>query len=244
MFLWFLGIAAFVGGAALVRALRTATTKVEPSLAAAGAAIAPKQTRSAIGVSSAPSSGGDAIPKGNLKTLPVLPLDQWATVEFGGHTFKVHPTYLGPARIGEAADLAKKNGWTLPSPALVDAIWRAADLKLMPNPQSPNKGMSASQAAKQAQAIADQIGDMSFTLLGGTHKDIVDVNGKHGIYGWHVADADIPAFIKKAGFDPRKIGGPDATPGPGQIIQGANTTSHDASYGDYSQGLRPIVQVS
>lgn len=210
---------------------------------AAAIKVAPKQTRSAIGISSA-SSGGDTIPRGNLEALPVLPLDQWATVEFGGKTYRVHPTYLGPARIGEAAALAAKNGWILPSPAMVDAIWRAADLKLMPHPQVPNKGMSATQAAKQAEFIQNQIGDKSFTLLGGTHKDVVSVNGKHGIYGWHVADEDIPAFTKQAGFDPRKIGGPDATPGPGQIIQGANTTSHDDSYGDYSQGLRPIIEVT
>lgn len=202
-----------------------------------------KQSRSAVGVPHA-AGGSDSIPRGNLDSLPLQPLTDWTTVQFQGKTYKVHPTYLAPARIGEAAELAAKNGWTLPTPALVDAIWRASDLKLTPHPMVPNKGMSASQAEQHAHVIQDQIGDKTFTLLGGTHKDVVLSNGKHGIYGWHVADEDIPAFIRTAGFDPRKIGGPDATPGAGQIIQGANTTSHDDSYGDYSQGLRPIIEVT
>lgn len=250
MFGWLIGIGLALGAVAIGRAIRNSLS----AQGGGGKGSQPSTAPPSINVKTtfAPSptptpkaaASGDTIPVGALAELPVLPLDQWATLEFGGHTYKVHPTYLGPARIGEAAQLATKNGWTLPSPAMVDAIWRAADLKVMPHPQSPNKGMSASQAAAQATAIDSAVAGRPFNLLGGTHKDIVQVNGKHGIYGWHVADEDIAAFTKTAGFDPRKIGGPNATPGPGQIIQGANTTSHDDSYGDYSQGLRPIVQVS
>jgi len=236
--IWLLAIPAALLGFFGVRKLLSSST---PTLPQAVKNINPNVAKAAF-TPQAASAG--TVPVGALAALPVPPQETWSRVEHEGKTYLVAPVYLAPARIGEAADLAASRGWTLPSPKLVDAIWSQADLKLMPNPQV-NLGMSAALAAKQADAIQAQIAGRDFKLLGGTHKDIVSVNGKHGIYGWHVANEDIPAFIKKAGFDPRKIGGPPATVGlAGAIIQGANTTSHDASFGDYSQGLRPIVEVT
>jgi hypothetical protein len=238
---WLIGLGLTLGVIAIVRAFRGAST---PTLPAIPNAVKQATAKTAFAAPPTTAASSGTVPMGALANLPVPPQDTWAKVEHEGRTYLVAPVYLGPARIGEAADLAASRGWTLPSPKLVDAIWSQADLKLMPIPQT-NLGMSAALAAKQASAIEAQIAGRDFTLLGGSHKDIVTVNGKHGIYGWHVANEDIPAFTKKAGFDPRKIGGPAATPGlAGAIIQGANTTSHDASYGDYSQGLRPIIQLT
>ncbi|MHB8107738.1 MAG: hypothetical protein ACYDH4_09990, partial [Candidatus Cryosericum sp.] len=60
----------------------------------------------------------------------------WVPVTYNGVVWNVSPSYIAPVGIGEAEQLAAQNGCELPTPALVDAIWKAADLKLEPLPRA------------------------------------------------------------------------------------------------------------
>jgi hypothetical protein len=143
--------------------------------------------------------------------------------------WEVATDYVYPVSIGEAAELANEEGCELPSPALVDSIWRAAEIKLKPKPINHN-GTIAQMATqpvyeKQYAAIQEQltrwlevnvesaIGDLSALLVAGTHKDVVrdPKTGKLGLYGWHQLD--------------------------GKVIQ-PMFTGHALSWIDYSQGVR------
>ncbi len=149
---------------------------------------------------------------------------RWVRLNIDGTDYLVSPTYLAPIGIGEAIDIAKTNGLILPTPRMVDAIWQAADMKLEPHPQAHDgtaKTMN-SRALTDAQNayIAEQIGSRPFSLLGGTHKDVVFIDNafgkavnKPGIYGWHRRD--------------------------GRVIQDP-MWGHGLDWKDYSQGLRLI----
>jgi hypothetical protein len=134
-----------------------------------------------------------------------------------GTQWDVSDMYLAPVSIGESERIAKEEGCELPSAALVDAIWQAADLKVAPLPRSHNGTIQqmATPAvyADQAVRIVKQIEGRVFTLLAGTHKDVVRCprTGRVGLYGWHRLD--------------------------GRVIQPL-FTGHAASWIDYSQGLR------
>lgn len=56
--------------------------------------------------------------------------DGWVPIQLGSERFIVAPIYVPFVGIGQAADLAASLGCELPTPALVDAIWLAADLKI------------------------------------------------------------------------------------------------------------------
>ena len=160
----------------------------------------------------------------------------WIEIELDGVRWEVAPRYIAPVSIGEAIELARANDAQIPTTAMVDAIWRAADLKLAPIPMA-NRGDNAAQFREHARRIEEVIDGRSFRLLAGTHKDVVICpNGRAGIYGWHVADELAAEFSRKQGIP---LYAP-ATPGRGRIIQGCNTTSHDHAYKDYSQGLRIV----
>lgn len=154
---------------------------------------------------------------------------QWVRINIDGQDYEVSPTYLAPMGIGEAVQYAKDNGLVLPTPRMVNAIWQAADLKVAPISSGAwgeeNKGDNAAQFAKHAQAIEQQLAGRPFTLLGGTHKDVVFIDkvpwqsaaiNKPGIYGWHRPD--------------------------GSRIQ-QEMWGHALSWKDYSQGLRLIRKV-
>jgi hypothetical protein len=126
--------------------------------------------------------------------------------------------------------MAKAVGGELPSPALVDAIWRQADLKILPPVRAQNI-VSAAVFADQKERIQNLIGDKPFTLLGGTYKDIVQLGGKPQLYGWHVEDGKSVAGVP--------LHSP-FTPGPGKIIQGPSGGAHNTSFIDYSQGVRLV----
>lgn len=146
---------------------------------------------------------------------------EWVEVELTGVRWSVAPVYIFPVGIGEALKIALAHGCELPSPALVDAIWSAADLKVDPLPRGgkstpPNdftpRGMSTPEVyADQAARIQAQITGQEFHLLAGTHKDVVSKGGKVAIYGWHRTD--------------------------GTVIQ-PFFTGHSMLWKDYSQGLR------
>lgn len=141
---------------------------------------------------------------------------KWALVTCDGVTWEVAPDYIYPVGIGEAEKLAAAAGCELPTPALVDAIWKAADLRVEPLPRHHN-GTAAEMATQpvyddQARRIVAQLAGREYTLLAGTHKDVVRTRrGQLGLYGWHRPT--------------------------GTVIQPL-FTGHSKDWKDYSQGLR------
>lgn len=149
-------------------------------------------------------------------------------LEHAGDTWLVCPVYVGPIGIGQARDVAKQLGCELPTPGLVDAIWRAADLKIdatkmiVSNHDGTPRTMNSPEVhARQCEKIAREVAGRAlgkdFFLLAGAFKDVVQrINPSTGapqigLYGWHRASgAPIQSFY----------GG------------------HAMAWQDYSQGLR------
>lgn len=144
---------------------------------------------------------------------------QWAEIEYRGDRWLVASRYIAPVSIGQALALARANGAELPTKEMVDAIWRAADLRVEPIPMWPNRGDDPAQHAEHSAKVEASIGGRTFSLVAGTHKDIaICANGRPGLYGWHRRD--------------------------GRIIQDCNTSAHDQGYRDYSQGVRLVRRVT
>lgn len=134
-------------------------------------------------------------------------------------SYLVAPVYAYPVSIGHAIDIAKEHGCELPTPALVDQIWKAADLRIEPLTREHN-GTIAQMASRevfadQERRINEAIGTQMFTLLAGTHKDVVRCpnTGRVGLYGWHRLN--------------------------GKPIQGPYY-GHALGWVDYSQGVRLV----
>jgi hypothetical protein len=149
--------------------------------------------------------------------------DIWARLTFDdGQAWEVSRRQVGPIGIGEALAMAQAEGLDLPSPAMIDAIWQCADLKIAPRPRSFVRWTAAEMndpAAHAAQLayVESQIVDRDFVLLVGAFKDVVRGNdGKIGLYGWHQLD--------------------------GRPIQ-PYFTGHGMDWRDYSQGLRLVKVV-
>ena len=139
----------------------------------------------------------------------------WVQVEHNGIVYEVAPTYIAPIGIGEAIRVAADAGCILPTTGLVDAIWKAADMKLAPLPRKHNGTISQmavdSIYVSQRARIDAQLAGRDYVLLAGTHKDVCVLNGNVGIYGWHKLD--------------------------GRVIQ-PFFAGHAMAWKDYSQGLR------
>lgn len=182
--------------------------------------------------------------------IPSLDFHRFVDVECEGVAWKVAPIYIAPVGIGEAAELARRAGCVLPSPALVDAIWRAADLRISPAKtiQQHNGSASGMNASAVYQRVVDGIEEgvggrslgTDFQLVAGPLKDVVQDGTRLGLYGMHVDD-DVAAFEEelkaRAGFTVLTY--PSSTPGPGRVVQPAYF-GHLASWKDYSQGLRLV----
>lgn len=148
---------------------------------------------------------------------------QWAVVECEGIVWEVCPIYIAPVGIGQARELAEAAGCELPSPALVDAIWKAADLKIdatlmtRTHDGTPKTMDSAETHIDQARRLATIVGERSlgkdFRLLAGAYKDVVVHGGRLGLYGWHRLN--------------------------GTVIQ-TFFAGHAPAWRDYSQGLRLV----
>lgn len=163
----------------------------------------------------------------NIRPTELAPgpeLRGFVEIEHGGARWQVCPVYVAPIGIGQARDVAAQLGCELPSPGLVDAIWRAADLKIdatkmivSTHDGTPRTMNSPEVHAKQAEKIAREVGERSlgkdFFLLAGAFKDIVVKDGKIGLYGWHRANGTpIQSFF----------------------------SGHSPAWMDYSQGLRLV----
>jgi hypothetical protein len=128
-----------------------------------------------------------------------------------------------------AKKIANKYDCTLPTKKMCDQIWKAAEIKLNPQPKGPpyDSSMLSSQAFKDINdRINKQMAGKDITkLITGIKKDvIIDFNlltsgkGNVSIYGWFYTT--------------------------GMAIQGPapNCHSHNDHFLDYSHGIRLIAQ--
>ena len=126
-----------------------------------------------------------------------------------------------PLTLPSALEISNEFGCTLPTPKIVDAIYRQSALKLTPQPLPAGQMMRSNefymrhQQLIQGQLINYHPGD----LISGHKKDVVFTKrlrknpGKIAIYGWHKKD--------------------------GCPIQPLSTV-HEADYADYSHGIRLV----
>lgn len=118
-----------------------------------------------------------------------------------------------------AEQIVEETGLMYLTPAMVDAVWANADVRLSPIPTTPDGGMTTLTRFREHHAmIEDQLEGMGITdtsglLIAGHKKDIIAPrrSGRVTIYGWH-----------------RSSGSP---------IQPVSSV-HGAQYADYSHGLR------
>lgn len=160
-------------------------------------------------------------------SVPQLDMTRFVPVECDGVMWMVYPIYIAPVSIGRAKEIADELGCELPSPRLVDAIWRAADLRIdatkmiRSHDGTPKTMDSPATHEDQGRRLGALMGNRSqgvdFQLLAGAYKDVVVQDGKIGLYGWHRAD--------------------------GSVIQGF-FSGHSAAHRDYSQGLRLVRRQS
>lgn len=154
----------------------------------------------------------------------------WRTVKVGERLIRVSSDYLKDAHgeyvMGSEEEArharAAFPGTRAPSPAEVDAIWRQADIKLAPITMTPTAEMiRASYQRKHQALIEEQMKAQGVTmgdLVAGHKKDVVRPlrAGRTTIYGWHRLN--------------------------GNVIQ-PESSVHDDTYSDYSQGIRLVRDV-
>jgi hypothetical protein len=173
----------------------------------------------------------DAILAGNT-TLAWHPV----TLSAGGRTvtLSVSADYLTVGRVdpvrvplfpATAQRIADALGAMLPTPRMVDAIWRAATVKVAPRPMTPHPGAGRDSGALllEHDALVDTDIAGRTGLTAGQKKDIVvgavarRNPGKVAIYGWHQLS--------------------------GTPIQPLSTV-HSARYSDYSHGVRLVSRTA
>lgn len=151
-------------------------------------------------------------------------------------TLCVMPDYLAvgsdddyvhmPMNLHSSLEIARTLGFVLPTTRIVDAIHEQATYSFEPQPLAPGPEMVTPhyfllhEARIRAQALADDA--LLGVLVAGHKKDVVLTSlldlrtGRLAIYGWHHRD--------------------------GTPIQPLSTV-HQASYADYSHGIRLVSQV-
>lgn len=125
-------------------------------------------------------------------------------------TFWAAPDYLAvgsdqdflriPLSPGTAWRVADAAGASLPTPAMSDAIWEAATVRLGPTPIPPNRLMTTVPVFEDHQRKVQRQRDMAAALPGalvaGHKKDVVITPrlraqpGHVAIYGWHYLNGD------------------------------------------------------
>ncbi len=123
-------------------------------------------------------------------------------------TFWVTPDYLAvgsdddhfytPVSGRTAQRLAELTGTSLPTPAMVDAIWAAARVRLIPIRIPPDENMTTVRVFRRhdrlVQAQRRQHGGTAGTFLAGHKLDLVLLSAAPpdhtalGVYGWHHRD--------------------------------------------------------
>jgi len=153
--------------------------------------------------------------------------DHLVVVPYKGITIFVMPDYYMedgirmPVGLTRAFEIADAVGMRLPTPDMVDAIYKAAEIKLSPTPMDWRGAMTSMDYFIRHDAkIEEQLeayGDVTGKLIAGHKKDIVNIarnSSKVAIYGWHQRN--------------------------GLPIQNYNARSHHREYKDYSHGLRLV----
>ncbi|MFC2969166.1 hypothetical protein [Acidimangrovimonas pyrenivorans] len=148
-------------------------------------------------------------------------------------TICVTPDYLAvgndrdfvrvPLGLPAAAEVADRFGFLLPTPKMVDAIYRQAQVRLAPSPMQPGRMMTSTAYLLRhnhtVQSQRARLGVSQDELTAGDKKDVVlsarlrRAPGKVAIYGWHRSN--------------------------GRPIQPLSTV-HVARYADYSHGIRLV----
>ncbi len=125
-------------------------------------------------------------------------------------TFWAAPDYLAvgserdflriPLSPGAAWRVATLTDTSLPTPAMADAIWDAADVRLGPIPIPPNRWMTTlpvfEDHQRKVQRQRDRAAAPPGALVAGHKKDVVitprlaDEPGRVAIYGWHYLDGE------------------------------------------------------
>lgn len=148
-------------------------------------------------------------------------------------TYQVMPDYLAigtnadfvrtPMSSTAAQRIAERFNCILPTTQMVDDIYRSAQTRLTPQTMPPTSAMTSNQYfvdhQRRVEEACRSAGHTNGQLIAGHKKDIVISNrldrnpGKVAIYGWHRSN--------------------------GTPIQSLSTV-HQASYADYSHGVRLI----
>lgn len=148
-------------------------------------------------------------------------------------TFHVTPDHLAvgsdddyfrmPLTPGTAQRIADLTGTSLPTPAMVDAIWRSAQVRLGPDSIAPGPAMTTVPVFERHEWMVDSRravhDDPPGSLVAGHHKDVVlsarldSLPDRVAIYGWHRPD--------------------------GRPIQPLYT-GHTTDWVDYSHGIRLV----
>jgi hypothetical protein len=148
---------------------------------------------------------------------PLGEVTEWPIVKLNGVAYHVAPTYVAPVARKDLLALLVHHECELPTIALVDAIWRASDLKIAPILRDWSSPADMLNFASQRDAIDRAIGGRPFRLLAGTHKDFVREGERIDLYGLHTLQ--------------------------GKPLQPFGT-SHSDGYVDYSQGVRLVRRVA
>lgn len=151
----------------------------------------------------------DEIARGNvpdfLRTLRPVTVSADASGSRRTVTFWAAPDYLAvgsdidflriPLSPGAAWRVAALTGTSLPTPAMSDAIWDAAEVRLGPIPIPPNRWMTTlpvfEDHQRKVQRQRDRAASPPGALVAGHKKDVVitprlaDEPGRVAIYGWH-----------------------------------------------------------
>ena len=149
-----------------------------------------------------------------------------------------------------AQSIANLSGSLLPTPWLEYQIWRAASLKLRPVSVVPNFGANLLQYADHSLIVDRQMREANAppgTLVSGHKKGVVVANfykpGKVLLFGWYRAvlfdgAGKVTGPAPDVFDDGLQMGVPNRQP-----IQ-PKSNIHDASYLDYSHGIRLIGPVA
>ncbi len=180
--------------------------------------------------------------KGNIPSFQrnLVPVTLRGTTSDGRQaniTLCVTPDYLAlggdrdfvrvPLGLSGASRVAKSFNMVLPTPRMVDAIYRQAAVRLTPSPMTPGPQMTSTAYFMRHNATVEaqrrSAGATHGNLISGHKKDVVlttrlaSNRGRVAIYGWH-----------------RRNGTP---------IQPLSTV-HGAAYADYSHGIRLVSRTA
>ncbi len=202
-----------------------------------------KAKQALMPISTLPPLDGNFTPEQATASGPPSPDSLVSVFLPNGEEWLVSREYIAPVGIGEAVEIAKAQGMQLPTAALVDAIFSAADLHIDPpvraSDGTPKTMSTPAVYENQRQRIAVAIAERPFNLIAGTHKDVVILpSGKPGLYGWNVEDPI--AFTRKTGVPTHTVRGASGVKvEAGPVVQ-QEFGGHGLDWKDYSQGVRLV----